>query len=218
MTVEPSPAGKTPWLAIALGGLAVLCLCAIVVCIAIFAYLTPVRTSTTIIDVPSEVAIEPTGALLTPFPSEEPQEGTNPVVAGAAPAGSAVDIGNDMSLTILDVTRPADDVVANGSILNITASAREEFMQVDVQVTCNSEPGTQCTFYPTVMKAVLGDGSRRDLQTFIEGVDDWDTTIKIEGGATEQGFLLFIVPKSEPGLVVSYSDIYADQPVYLQLP
>ena len=91
-------------------------------------------------------------------------------------------------------------------------------MRVDVKVTCNSEAGTKCSFYSTVMKAVLGDGSTRDLQTFIEGVDDWDTTFEIEGGTTEQGFLLFIVPKSESNLLVSYNDIYADQPVYLGLP
>ena len=91
-------------------------------------------------------------------------------------------------------------------------------MRVDLEVTCNSDPGTPCTFYPTVMKAVLRDGSTRDLQTFIEGVEDWDTSIEIEGGATLNGFLLFIVPKSDDSIVVSYTDIYADQPVYLQLP
>ena len=58
----------------------------------------------------------------------------------------------------------------------------------------------------------------RDLQTFIEGVDDWDTGIEIEGGATQKGFLLFIVPQSERSIVVSYTDLYADQPVYLQRP
>jgi hypothetical protein len=162
--------------------------------------------------------MEPTVALLTPLPTEETQEAPNAPVPDAAPVGTAVDIGNDMSLTILDVTRPADDIVANGSSFNTTAPEGEEFIRVDVDVACNSEPGTKCSFYPTVMKAVLGDGSMRDLQTFIEGVDDWDTTLEVEGGATKQGFVLFIVPKSESTLVVSYNDIYADQPVYLQLP
>jgi hypothetical protein len=218
MTVPPVPIRKTPWLAIILGVLAILCLCALVIGLAILAYLIPVRTSTTVTELPTQVVIEPTAALLTPVPSEETPEDANSVVPEAAPAGSAVDIGNDMTLTILNVTRPMDELVAKGSVLNTTPPEGEEFMQVDVQVTCNGEPGTQCSFYPTVMKAILGDGSRRDLQTFIEGVEDWDTTLEIEGGATQQGFLLFIVPKSEPNLVVSYNDIYADQPVYMQLP
>lgn len=218
MTVEPTPFRKTPWLAIGLGAFAILCLCAIVICVAVIAYLTPIRASTTIPEAVTEVVIEPTIVLLTPIPAEETQESPSIPLPDAAPAGTAVDIGNDMTLTILDVTRPVDDLVANGSSFNTTAPEGEEFIQVDVEVTCNSEPGTKCSFYPTVMKAVLGDGSTRELQTFIEGVDDWDTTVEIEGGATEQGFLLFIVPKSESSLLVSYNDIYADQPVYLQLP
>jgi hypothetical protein len=64
----------------------------------------------------------------------------------------------------------------------------------------------------------LSAGSTHDLQTFLEGVEDWDTSIEIEGGATRKGFLLFIVPKAERGIVVSHTDIYADQPMYLQLP
>jgi hypothetical protein len=68
------------------------------------------------------------------------------------------------------------------------------------------------------MKVVLADGTTRDLQTFIEGVDDWDTSVEIDGGETQQGILLFIVPKSETKLVISYQDVYADQPIYMQLP
>lgn len=204
MTVEPTPVRKTPWLIIVLGALAVLCLCAIMIGVAILAFLTPIRTSTTVTE-PTPIVIFETETAL-------------PAVPDAAPAGSAVDIGNDTSLTLLDVTRPADDLVAGGSSFNTTAPEGEEFMQVDVQVTCAGDPGTTCTFYPTVMKAVLSDGSRRDLQTFLEGLDDWDTAVEVEGGATEQGFLLFIVPRSETDLVLSYNDIDADQPVYLQLP
>jgi hypothetical protein len=45
MTVPSTPARKTPWLAIILGVLAVLCLCAVVISIAILAYLTPIQAS-----------------------------------------------------------------------------------------------------------------------------------------------------------------------------
>ena len=58
MTMEPTPAGKTPWLAIALGGLAVLCLCAIVVCAAIVAFFVPIRSSTLFLETPSVVIPE----------------------------------------------------------------------------------------------------------------------------------------------------------------
>ena len=219
MTAQPTPARKTPWLLIGLGVFALLCLCAVVIGVAGYAFFATTRSVTTIVtEEPPVVIFETEPALPTDVPVEETQESTTSAAPNAAPVGTAVDIGNDLTLAVLDVTRPADDIVANGSVLNTTPPEGEEFIRVDIEVTCNSDPGTTCSFYPTVMKAVLSDGSTRDLQTFIEGVDDWDTTIEIEGGATEQGFLLFIVPTSETNLVVSYQDIYADEPLYFQLP
>ncbi len=218
MTVQPTPARKTPWLLIGLGVFAFLCLCAVVIGVAGFAFFTTTRSVTTIVtEAPPVVVFETESALPTDVPAEETQESTNSVAPDAAPAGTAVDIGNNTTLSVLDVTRPADDMVAEGSFLNTTAPEGEEFIRVDVEVACASDSGS-CTFYPTVMKAVLSDGSTRDLQTFIEGVDDWDTAVEIEGGATEQGFLLFIVPTWERDLVISYQDIYADNPLYFQLP
>ena len=68
MTMEPTPAGKTPWLAIALGGLAVLCLCAIVVCVAIVAFFIPIRSSTNFLETPSVVIPETETVQLTDLP------------------------------------------------------------------------------------------------------------------------------------------------------
>jgi hypothetical protein len=218
MTVTPAPVKKMPWLAIGLGVLALLCLCAIVIGVAVFAFFTPISVSTSATEAPPVIIVETETALPTPIPAQETEESTNSMFPEAAPAGTAVDIGNNMTLTVLDVTRPADDIVANGSSFNTTAPEGDEFIQVDVEVTCNAEAGATCSFYPTVMKAVLSDGATRDMQTFLEGVEDWDTAIEIESGASEQGFLLFIVPQSESDLVISYQDIYDDQPVYLQLP
>ena len=218
MTVTPAPVKKMPWLAIGLGALALLCLCAIVIGVAILAFLSPIRASTSVTEVPPVVIFETETALPTTVFEQETEENVNPVAPEAAPAGTPVAIGNNMTLTVLDVTRPVDDLVANGSSFNTTAPEGDEFIQVGVEVTCNAEAGATCSFYPTVMKAVLSAGSTRDLQTFIEGVEDWDTAVELEGGATEQGFLLFIVPQAESDLVISYQDIYNDQPVYLQLP
>jgi hypothetical protein len=218
MTVESSSARKTPWLLIGLGVVGVLCLCAIVIVVAVLAFLNPIRSSTTETQ-PTPIEIfETEPALSTAVPAEETQASANSILPEAAPVGTSVGIGNNMTLTVLDVTRPADDLVANGSVLNTTPPEGEEFVRVDVEVTCSNDAGSTCSFYPTVMKAVLSDGTTRDLQTFLEGVEDWDTTVEIEGGTTEQGFLLFLVPRSESDLVVSYQDIYADEPLYFQLP
>lgn len=218
MTAQPTPARKTPWLLIGLGVFALLCLCAVLIGVAGYAFFATTSTVTTIAtEEPPIVIFETEPALPTEVPAEETQENTSSAIPDAAAAGTAVDIGNGLTLTVLDVTRPVDDIVANGSSFNTTAPEGEEFMQVDIEVTCASDSGP-CTFYPTVMKAVLSDGSTRDLQTFIEGMDDWDTAVELEGGATEQGFLLFIVPKSETNPVLSYQDIYADEALYFQLP
>lgn len=219
MSIPATPVRKTPWLAIILGVLAVLCLCAVVIGVAGFAFFTTTRSVTTIVTEEGPVIIVETESVLpTAIPAEETQETPSSIIPEAAPAGTAVDIGNNLTLTVLDVTRPADDLVANGNSFNTTAPEGEEFIRVDVEVTCNGDTGTTCTFYPTVMKAVLSDGSPRDLQTFLEGVDDWDTAVEVEGGATEQGFVLFIVPASETNLVISYQDIYAEEVLYFQLP
>lgn len=215
-TLQPTPAKKTPWLWIAIGGIAVLCLCAIVIGGAGLAYFSISRPGSVTTEEP--VIVEEVTPEITE-PTTVPEQGDdNPLLNNAAPVGTAVEIGDDLTLTILDVTRPADDIVANGNSFNTTAPDGEEFIKVNVAVSCTKEAESPCPFYPTVMKIVLSDGSTRDLQTFIEGVDDWDTTVDVEGGEVQQGFLLFIVPKSETNLVVSYQDIYADQPIYLQLP
>ena len=217
MSVPATPVRNMPWLAIILGALAVLCLCACVIVVAALAYLIPIRGSTSVTEIAPVEIFETATALPTVVQAEETQENPSAVAPDAAPAGTAVDIGNDMTLTVLDVTRPADDSVESGSVLNTTPPEGEEFLWVDVEVSCNSDSGAPCTFYPTVMKAVLSDGSTRDLQIFIEGVDDWDTAVEIEGGDTEQGFLLFIVPTAETDVLLSYQDLSAE-PVYLQLP
>jgi hypothetical protein len=216
MTDQPTPARKTPWLFIALGGIAVLCLCTIVIGVGGFALFS---TSRSVSVATEESVIVEEATPETTEPTTIPQYGSdNPLVSDAAPTGTAVDIGNNMTLTVLDVARPADDIVANGNSFNTTAPEGEEFIQVNVSVTCSNDGENPCTFYPTIMQVVLADGSTRDLQTFIEGVDDWDTSVEIGGGETQQGVLLFIVPKSETSLVVSYQDVYAGQPTYMQLP
>lgn len=222
MSVQATPEKKTPWLLIAIGAVAVLCLCTVVIGVASFAFFFPLTSATSVpieepIATEELVTEEPTPEVIEPTAAPE-QADENPLFSQAAPAGSAVEIGNNMTLAVLDVTRPADEIVANGNSFNTAAPEGEEFIQVQVSVTCTNDAESPCTFYPTVMKVVLSDGSTRDLQTFIEGVDDWDTSREIEGGETQQGILLFIVPESETRLVISYQDIYADQPLYMQLP
>ena len=215
MTDQPVPAKKMPWLFIILGAVAALCLCVVVGAVAYFMFVVPTRSTV--------VTQEPVEVVTVEVPATQPaqvptQENTNPPTVEAASVGSAVDIGNKMTLTILGITRPTDETVANGSSFNTAAPEGEEFIQLEVEVNCANEAGTPCRFYSTVMKVHLSDGSTRDLQTFLEGVDDWDTSVDIDGGTTQQGILMFIVPKSETNLVISYQDVYADQPVYLQLP
>ncbi len=215
MTVQPTPTKKMPWLWIAIGAVAVICLCAVVIGAAGFAFFIPTRSASIVTEEP--IQTEATPEITQPTAVPEPGN-DNPLFANAAPAGTAVEIGNNITLTILDVIRPVDDLVSNGSSFNTTAPEGEEFIQVNVSVTCTNDAESPCAFYPTVMKVVLADESTRDLQTFIEGVGDWDTSVEIDGGETQKGFLLFIVPKAETQLVISYQDIYADQPLYLQLP
>src|SRR5689334_20421515 len=101
MTVPTAPAKKTPWLLIVLGVLVVLCLCAIVIGIAIFAFLIPIRGNI-VTEEPPVVATVQIDPIPTTVTSEETEESVDTPNIDAAPAGTTVDIGSGMTLTVLD--------------------------------------------------------------------------------------------------------------------
>jgi hypothetical protein len=208
----------SPWLWVGLGLAVFLCLCIVVLGIG-YAYFIPSNSTTeAIIEEPATVVVaEPT---LTLVPATGADQGnSNPHFAEAAPVGIYVNLDETLAFAVVAATRPADDIVSNGNSFNTTAPAGEEYLMVNADVICSRPIGEACSFTPNVLKVVLSDGSTRDLQIFIQGVEGlWDTTVEITGGANEQGKLFFILPASETDIVLRYQDIYTEQSFYFQLP
>lgn len=212
----------SPWLWVGLGLFAFLCLCIVVAGIG-YAYFMPGSSTTqTTIEEPATVVVDEPTATLVPAivpATEAAQDNTNPHFAEAAPVGIYVNIDETIALAVVAATRPADDIVSNGNSFNTTAPAGEEYLMVNVDVICSRPIGEVCSFTPNILKVILSDGSTRDLQIFIQGVDGlWDTTVEIAGGANEQGKLFFILPASETDIVLRYQDIYTEESLYFQLP
>lgn len=211
----------SPWLWVGLGLFALLCLCIAVLGIS-YAYFVPTNstiTETTIEEPATVVVDEPAATLVPATEAEQSNTNTNPHFAEAAPVGIYVNLDETIAFAVVDATRPADDIVSNGDSFNTAAPAGEEYLMVNVDVICARPIGEVCSFTPNILKVVLSDGSTRDLQIFIQGVDGlWDTTVEITGGANEQGKLFFILPASETDIVLSYQDIYTEQSFYFQLP
>ena len=208
----------SPWLWVGLGLFAFLCLCLISLAVG-YAYFIPSNLSlATLTEEPATVVVNEPAATLVPA-TEAAQVNTNPHFAEAAPVGIYLNLDETIAFAVVAATRPADEIVSTGDSFNTTAPAGEEYLMLNVDVICALPIGETCSFTPNILKVVLSDGSTRDLQTFIQGVDGlWDTTVEITGGANEQGKLFFILPASETDIVLRYQDIYTEQSFYFQLP
>lgn len=165
---------------------------------------SPLNTSPAI-----SVTPEPT---FTPTLSPAGASRDNPVAAG-----TAFDVGGDMLLTIVSATRPADDIVRLGNQFNSEPEPGQEYILVDVQVACNKATSDKCNFSTYNIKAVGADGTVRDDESFIAGVDGLLESGEFFGGATKTGKMFFIVGKDDESVVLFYESFFGD-PIYFALP
>ncbi len=155
----------------------------------------------------------------TPAPTEIPtlspsgESRNNP-----APAGTAINIGGDMVLTITSATRPADSIVMNGNQFNTQPEANLEYLLVDVQVVCNKSSNDKCSFSSYEIKAVGADGNIHEGEIMIAGVDGLIESGEFFGGATRAGKMFFIVPKDDKSVVLFYEPFLFGDTVYFAIP
>jgi predicted nucleic acid-binding Zn ribbon protein len=155
----------------------------------------------------------------TPAPTDIPtlppagESRNNPV-----PAGTVVNIGGDMTLTIVNAIRPADSIVMNGNQFNTQPEANLEYVLVEVQVACNKSSNDKCYFAASEIKAVGADGNIHEAETFIAGVDGMIESGEFFGGATRTGKMFFIVPKDDKSVVLFYDPLLFGDTVYFAIP
>ena len=124
------------------------------------------------------------------------------------PLGTPVDLGSDMTLTVVSVTRPADQMVASGNMFNPTPEAGLEYAEVAVQIKCNKASSEKCSPILTQLKAVGADGQVHDNEFMMAGVSGLlDMSTEFFGGATIKGNVLFLLPKGDDTVVLFSENI-----------
>ena len=146
----------------------------------------------------------------------EPAETSAPEVGTArsnpAPAGSQV-VTDDMAFEITGYTRPADDIVMAGNPYNTAPEGDQEYIFVDVQISCQKTVDEKCTIYPTSSFSLIGSsGVVYDPEIVLAGVEGLFEILETEfyGGSTVSGSLAFIVGQSDTNLVLIYDPLLGD--------
>ncbi|MCW5876145.1 MAG: hypothetical protein KIS85_04600 [Anaerolineales bacterium] len=120
-----------------------------------------------------------------------------------APAGSEI-VTDNMAFKVIGTVRPATDIVMSGNMFNKEPEAGQEYIFIEVQVTCQKTGDEQCSFY-TSNFSVLGEtGIKIDGTFFLAGVNGLLESTDFYGGATISGHLPFIVNQGDNGLLLVY--------------
>ena len=134
-----------------------------------------------------------------------------------APPGMAVAVG-DLELRVVDVIRPADDIVAEGNMFNPRPGPGNEMMLVTLSVTCRPEGDDTCTFAPVLEFLLVSPIGVHRPEWLVAGLPNPLRGGEISSGETVSGDILFEVGKEETGLVLVYSESLGDKVAYLEVP
>ncbi len=128
---------------------------------------------------------------------------------------AGIDLGGDMTLTVIALQRGADQIVASANMFNATPAAGIEYVLVQIQVDCRKSANDKCTFIPSDIKSVGSDGQVRDYE-FTAGLPDTmsELTYEFFGGSRVGGVLVFQFPKSDVQVVLFHEPLIFGDPVY----
>lgn len=132
-----------------------------------------------------------------------------------APFGSEI-IADDMSFSVLGITRPATDIIMQGNQFNTEPEENQEYILVDLSVTCKKSTSEQCNLSTYNFKVVGSSGIVRDAEWFVAGVDGILENTDFYGEATLSGKIPFIVGTDEVNLLLVYEPLFGDS-FYLSL-
>lgn len=205
--------------------LAVCCLCSL------FIYFVPtpggtnapLPTMTQIPDVRPEVTAT-NGPTSTPAPTDPPLP-TATATSGPRgetrdqplPIDAVIDIGGDMTVSILEVARPANDIVQQGNMFNETPEPNKEYLMVKLRVECAKSSNDKCTFDRYEFKTVGADGQVRD-QASVAGVPGaFESYAEFFGGSSLDGNIVFVATQNDSSVVMYHEPFLFGDPVYIAL-
>ena len=167
----------------------------------------------------SDVIVNPSGEEEAPSqqePTDLPEIGT--ARSNPAPAGSEV-IVDDMALKILGVVRPADDIIEAGNMFNTEAESDQEYVLIELHVTCKKSIDDQCSISSYWNISLIGSsGIEYDPEWFVTGVEGLLESIDFYGDAVVSGYIPFIIKQSDTNLILVYEPILFGDTVYLAVP
>ncbi len=134
------------------------------------------------------------------------------------PAGTPADVGDGLLLTIMAAIRPADAIVSASDPFTLPPGPDQEFLLVEIRLTCDKPSNETCYFSTFELKAVGEDGFVSEAEIFIMGIDDLLEDGEYLGGSTLTGKVFFIVARNDPTLVLYHESLIFGDIIYLALP
>ena len=129
-----------------------------------------------------------------------------------APVGEATDIGEDMTLTILEVTRPAN------FILNEPSQPDFEYAIIKLRIQCDKPTDRTCNFAPGDMKFADQNGIIAEGEAVqYSSIDMLDWITEISGGETMEGNVVLLTSKGGKPALLVYQTLYGS-PSYFAIP
>lgn len=133
------------------------------------------------------------------------------------PVDTVVDIGGDVQISIIFVTRPADEIVSQGNMFNGTPEPNLEYIIVRLHVQCNKAANEKCNFSTYEFKTVGANGRVQD-QAFVAGVpEELELSSEMFGGSFIEGSLVFLATKGDQNTVLFYEPVFLGEPIYIAL-
>ena len=135
-----------------------------------------------------------------------------------APMGSEV-VADDRAFKVLSIIRPADDIVIEGNPFNTKPESGQEYLFVELQITCQKSIDEKCSLSSFWNFSVIGSsGVSKDAEWVLAGVEGLLESIDFYGDTTVSGYLPFIVRQDEIDLVFVYEPLLFGDTFYLALP
>jgi len=132
-----------------------------------------------------------------------------------APPGSEGEV-EEMTISVIDINRPANDIVMGDSEFSLPPAAGKEYVLVTLEITCEASVDERC-FLDIFNLKLFGD--KGIVSTCDWGVSDLEGLLEdteFFGGAVTSGMVLFTIDQDETGLILLY-DSFSDHPLFLAI-
>jgi hypothetical protein len=172
---------------------------------------TPAPTQTKPVVIGATIEYHPPTGTPQPTASLQGTSRDNPY-----PMDSVVDIGGGMKLSVVFVTRPADEIVRQHIFVE-TPTPQQEYMIVAIHVVCTKKTNETCSFSTLQLKTVGSDGKVYEQQFDSSIPNAMEPGSEFFGGGSVEGSVLFLAVKDDPATVLYYEPFLFGDPIYISL-